>query len=51
MEFIDKENLYGNQYNAFALCEYPRELELIKHLIDIADKHLEKYKAENEGWL
>ncbi len=42
MEFIDKENMYGNNYNAFSLCEYTRELELIKHLIDIADEAIEK---------
>lgn len=37
MDFIDKDNLYGNDYNACALCEYTRELKLIKRLIDIAD--------------
>ena len=39
MDFIDRESLYGNQYNACALCEYTRELELIKRLIDVADEN------------
>lgn len=49
MEFIDKDNLYGNIYNAFILCEYPRELELIKCLIDIAEEGIEK-QATNNTW-
>ena len=39
MKFIDEENMYVNNYNALSLCEYTRELELIKHLIDIADEN------------
>ena len=31
-DIIDKDNLFGDEYNAFILCEYPRELELIKKL-------------------
>ena len=42
MDFIDKDNLYGNDYNACALCEYTRELNLIKRLIDIADIAIQK---------
>ncbi len=30
MGFINKRNLYGNDYNACALCEYQREIKLIK---------------------
>ncbi len=40
MDFIGKYNLYGNRYNAFALCEYPREAYLIKRLIDGAEANL-----------
>ncbi len=47
MDFIDKDNLYGNQYNAFALCEYPRELYLIKRLIDVAEQGVEKQVVES----
>ena len=47
MNFINKKNLYGNQYNAFALCEYPRELKLIKRLIDIAEAAVETQGVEN----
>lgn len=42
MNFIDKENMYANNYNALSLCEYTRELKLIKRLIDIADETIEK---------
>lgn len=49
MDFIDREGLYGNQYNACALCEYTRELELIKRLIDVADKAVEAQVIE-ERW-
>lgn len=47
MEFIDKENLYGDKYKAFALCEYTKELELIKQLIDVAEDAVEKQIVEN----
>ena len=42
MDFIDKDNLYGNDYNACALCEYTRELKLIKRLVDMADIAIQK---------
>lgn len=45
MDFIDKEQLYGNKYNALVLCEYTRDLELIKSLINIADEAVEKKKG------
>ena len=44
MDIIDKSALYGNKYNAFALCEYTRELKLIKQFIDIAENAIEKNK-------
>lgn len=47
MEWIDKENLYGNTYNASALCEYTKELELMKQLLDVAEEAVEKQCAEN----
>lgn len=47
MSFINKRNLYGNEYNACALCEYQREVKLIKHLINIAEKAVEQQKVEN----
>lgn len=36
MKIINSELLYGNKDNAIALCEYQRELQLTKNLIDIA---------------
>lgn len=42
MDFIDKDNLYGDKYNAFSLCEYTRELILTKRLIDVAADGVEK---------
>ena len=47
MGYINKRDLYGNDYNAFALCEYQREVKLIKRLINISDKALEKQSADN----
>ena len=49
MNFIDKRNLYGNEYNACALCEYQREVKLIKRLINIAEKAVEQQKVE-KAW-
>ena len=31
MSFINKRNLFGNEYNAYALCEYQREIKLIRY--------------------
>lgn len=42
MSIIDKRKLYGNEYNAFALCEYQVELKLIKRLINVAEKGIEQ---------
>lgn len=42
MTFINKRNIYGNEYNAGALCEYQRELKLIRRLINISDKAVEQ---------
>ena len=44
---IDKENLFGDEYNAFILCEYPRELELIKRLIYVTEAGIEKQIIED----
>ena len=49
MDFIDRKNLYGNQYNACALCEYTRELELIKRLIDVAEEAVET-QVVTDSW-
>lgn len=34
--------MYGNEWNACALCEYQREVKLIRKLINIAEKAIEK---------
>ena len=44
MSFINKRNIYGNEYNACALCEYQREQKLIKRLINISEKAVEAQK-------
>ena len=47
MTFINKRNIYGNEYNACALCEYQRELKLIKRLISISEKAVELQTPSN----
>lgn len=47
MSFINKRNLFGNEYNACALCEYQREIKLIKRLINIAEKAVEQSVINN----
>ena len=47
-DIIKKEALYGNRNNAFVLCEYPRELELTKQFIDIAEEGVVKQKILND---
>jgi len=47
MSFINKRNLCGNEYNACALCEYQREIKLIKLLINVSEKAVEKQSVEN----
>ena len=47
MSFINKRNIYGNEYNACALCEYQQEVKLIKKIINIVEKAVEKSKVEN----
>ena len=32
MNIIDKRNLFGNENNAFILCEYQREVKLINDI-------------------
>jgi len=49
MSFINKRNLYGNEYNACALCEYQQEVKLIKRLINIVEKAVEQQKVE-KAW-
>ena len=47
MNFIDKRNIFGNNYNACALCEYQREIRLIKKLIIISEKAVDKQAPQN----
>lgn len=47
MSIIDKRNLYGNRNNAFILCEYQREIKLIKQLINISEKAIDKKTIDN----
>lgn len=47
MSFINKRGLFGNDYNACALCEYQREIKLIKRLINISEKAIEKQTVDN----
>lgn len=48
-DIIKKEDLFGDIYKAFILCEYTRELDLIKRLIKIAEDGLQK-KNIKETW-
>lgn len=47
MSYINKRNLFGNEYNACTLCEYQREVKLIKRLINIAEKAVDQQKISN----
>ena len=47
MSSINKRNLYGNEYNACALCEYQREVKLIKRLINLSEKAVANRPIEN----
>lgn len=49
MSFINKRSIYGNEYNACALCEYQREMKLIKRLINISEKAVEQ-QAQTNAW-
>ena len=47
MDFIDKKKLFGDKYQAFALCEYTRELKLLKKLIKIAEQAVLQQASKN----
>lgn len=49
MDFLDKDNLYGNNYNAFSLCEYTKELDFLKRLINIANNAIQQ-KESSDTW-
>ncbi|MBQ7931653.1 MAG: hypothetical protein IJ334_11635 [Clostridia bacterium] len=49
MNIIDKRNLFGNENNAFILCEYQREVKLIKKLINISERAIEN-QTINDTW-
>lgn len=46
-DIINTEDIFGDKYNAFILCEYPRELELIKRFICVAEEGLEKQEIKD----
>lgn len=46
-EIIDKENLFCDEHKASILCEYDRELDLIKQLIYVAEEGLKGNKPDN----
>lgn len=47
--FVDKDNLFGDDYRAVILCEYTRDLSLIKRLIEISEKAISTPKP-NDTW-
>ena len=47
MSFINKRSLYGNEYNACALYEYQREIKLLKLLINMAQKAVERQRIDS----
>lgn len=49
MIYIDKSYLYGNKENAQVLCNYQREIKLIKRLIDISEKAV-NYQEPTNTW-
>jgi len=49
MSFVNKRNLYCDEYNACALCEHQSELKPIKRLINISEKAIEQ-QAPTNAW-
>ncbi len=47
MQFVNKRDLYCDEFNAFILCEYKKELRLIKKLINISEEAIEKQDIHN----
>jgi hypothetical protein len=47
MQFVNKRDLYCDEYKAFILCEYKKELRLIKKLINISEDAIEKQDTHN----
>lgn len=47
MAIINKRGLFGDAYNAIALCEYEKELKLLKKLINISGKAMERIGNPN----
>ena len=50
-DVLHKDELFGDKYKAFVLCEYTRELELIKKLIEVAEVGLEIKQWKAHGLL
>ena len=47
MQFVNERDLYCDESKAFILCEYKRELKLIKKLINISEEAIEKQNTHN----
>ena len=47
MQFVNKRDLYCDEFKAFILCEYKKELRLIKKLINISEEAIEKQDIHN----
>ena len=46
---INKRKLFCDKYNAFVLCEYTKELNLLKRLINVAEEGFEKQEIKGDG--
>lgn len=46
-DYINKEVLFGHDYNALSLYEHPRKLYLLKRLIEIADEAVHKSTSKS----
>ena len=42
MSSVNKRNLYENEYNACVLCEYQREIKLLRPLINMVQEPIKR---------
>ena len=47
MQFVNKRDLYCDEFKAFILCEYKKELRLIKKMINISEEAIGRQDTHN----
>ena len=46
-DIVNKDNMFCDQYRALSLLEYPKELALVRQLIELVELAVEKNKSDN----